>query len=83
MWGFVDCTRYFLSVGVPKVVLHHASMVADSSERVGLLIPPGQGKSTIIRLLAGVEKPKGAGRSATAARSRASSPASRMCATSR
>jgi capsular polysaccharide transport system ATP-binding protein len=57
MWGFVDCTRYFLSVGVPKVVLHDASMVADSSERVGLLIPPGQGKSTIIRLLAGVEKP--------------------------
>ena len=57
MWGFVDCTRYYMSVGLPKVVLNEANLVAKSNERVGLLIPPGAGKSTIIRMLAGVEAP--------------------------
>src|SRR3982751_4952417 len=57
MWGFVDCTRYYLSFGLPKIVLHKASLVVDASEKVGLLIAPGEGKSTIIRLLAGVERP--------------------------
>lgn len=57
MWGFVDCTRYYMSVGVPKIVLNEASLVVGSDEKVGLLIPPGEGKSTIIRMLAGVEPP--------------------------
>jgi len=57
MWGFVDCSRYYMSVGLPKVVLNDATMVAKSHERIGLLIPPGAGKSTIIRMLAGVEAP--------------------------
>lgn len=57
MWGFVDCTRYHLSFGVPKVVLHEASMVVGTHEKVGLLVPVGGGKSTIIRMLAGVEQP--------------------------
>jgi len=57
MWGFVDCTRYFMSVGLPKVVLNEATLIVQSHERVGLLIPPGEGKSTIIRMLAGVEQP--------------------------
>jgi len=57
MWGFVDCTRYHLSFGVPKIVLHEASMVVDTHEKLGLLVPPGGGKSTIIRMLAGVEQP--------------------------
>src|SRR4051794_22462235 len=57
MWGFVDCTRYYLSFGLPKIVLHKASLVVEASEKVGLLIPPGEGKSTIIRMLAGVEQP--------------------------
>jgi capsular polysaccharide transport system ATP-binding protein len=57
MWGFVDCSRYYMSVGVPKVVLNEANLVVQSNERVGLLIPPGEGKSTIIRMLAGVDLP--------------------------
>jgi ABC-type polysaccharide/polyol phosphate transport system ATPase subunit len=57
MWGFVDCTRYHLSFGVPKVVLHEASMVVGTHEKLGLLVPAGGGKSTIIRMLAGVEQP--------------------------
>lgn len=57
MWGFVDCTRYYLSFGVPKVVLHEASLVVGTHEKLGLLVPQGGGKSTIIRLLAGVDQP--------------------------
>lgn len=57
MWGFVDCTRYYLSYGLPKVVLHEASLVVGTDERLGLLVPPGGGKSTIIRMLAGVDQP--------------------------
>src|SRR5919112_438483 len=55
MWGFVDCTRYYLSFGVPKVVLHEASLIVGTDEKIGLLVPPGGGKSTIIRMLAGVD----------------------------
>src|SRR6266511_1218391 len=57
MWGFIDCTRYYRSVGLPKVVLHEASVVIGSKERMGLLVAPGDGKSTIIKMLAGVEEP--------------------------
>jgi len=57
MWGFIDCTRYFLSFGAPKVVLHDATLIVETRERVGLLVPSGEGKSTIIRMLAGVEQP--------------------------
>lgn len=59
MWGFVDCTRYYLTFGVPKIVLFEANLAVRTDEKVGLLIPPGEGKSTIIRLLAGVDQPDG------------------------
>lgn len=57
MWGFVDCTRYYLSFGVPKVVLNEASLGIGTFEKLGLLVAPGGGKSTIVRLLAGVDQP--------------------------
>jgi len=57
MWGFLDCSRYFMSVGLPKVVLDRASIAVGSREKFGLLAAPGTGKSTIIRLLSGVETP--------------------------
>lgn len=57
MWGFVDCTRYYRSFGVTKVVLDRASLVVATTEKLGLLIPAGQGKSTIIRMLSGVDRP--------------------------
>ena len=58
MWGFVDCTHYYMALGIPKVVLFDADLAVGTDERVGLLVPPGQGKSTIIRLLAGAERPR-------------------------
>ncbi len=57
MWGFVNCTRYYMSFGVPKVVLFEADLAVRTDEKVGVLIPPGTGKSTIIRLLAGADHP--------------------------
>lgn len=57
MWGFVDCSRYFNSFGLPKIVLDEASVVIGPHEKFGLLAAPGAGKSTIIRLLSGVERP--------------------------
>lgn len=57
MWGFLDCSRYYLSFGLPKVVLHEASVVVRTHEKLGLLVPPGGGKTTIIRMLAGVDHP--------------------------
>lgn len=57
MWGFLNCSRHFLAFGVPKIVLHDATLVVGTREKVGLLVPSGEGKSTIIRLLAGVEQP--------------------------
>jgi capsular polysaccharide transport system ATP-binding protein len=57
MWGFVNCTRYYLSFGVPKVVLYEASLVVETTEKLALLVPAGEGKSTIVRLLAGVDQP--------------------------
>ena len=49
MWGFVDCTRYYMSAGRPNVVLFNASLRVETHEKVALLVRPGQGKSTIMR----------------------------------
>lgn len=57
MWGFLNCTRYYRSAGEPNVVLNNANLVVATDEKLGLLVPPGEGKTTIIRLLAGVEEP--------------------------
>lgn len=57
MWGFVDCTRYYHRHGTTTVVLHQASLVLDTAEKAALLVPPGHGKTTIIRLLAGIDLP--------------------------
>lgn len=57
MWGFVNCHRHFSSFGVPKVVLDDASLLVQTTEKLGLLVPAGEGKSTIIKLLAGIDQP--------------------------
>lgn len=59
MWGFIDCTRYYMSYGEPTVVLNEASLVVGTREKLGLLVAPGGGKSTIMRLLAGVDRANG------------------------
>jgi capsular polysaccharide transport system ATP-binding protein len=57
MWGFVDCTRYYMSAGRANVVLFNASLRVETHEKVALLVRPGQGKSTIMRMLAGLDRP--------------------------
>ncbi len=57
MWGFLDCTRYYMSAGQPNVVLFNANLLVGTHEKVALLVQPGQGKSTLIRMLAGLDRP--------------------------
>src|SRR5262245_55993536 len=57
MWGFVDCTRYYVSEGRPHVVLYNASLIVETWEKVAVLVKPGHGKSTIVRMLAGIDAP--------------------------
>jgi capsular polysaccharide transport system ATP-binding protein len=57
MWGFVDCTRYYMSAGRPNVVLADATLLVETHEKAALLVRPGHGKSTIMRMLAGLDRP--------------------------
>lgn len=57
MWGFVDSTRYYVSAGRAQVVLYQASLIVETEEKVAVLVRPGQGKSSIMRMLAGIDLP--------------------------
>jgi capsular polysaccharide transport system ATP-binding protein len=57
MWGLVDCTRVFRHAGVERIILHRASMLVDTFDKAALFAPPGHGKTTIMRLLMGVDQP--------------------------
>lgn len=57
MWGFINCTRYYDAFGITKVVLNDASLAVPTTDKLGLLVPAGEGKSTIIKLLAGIDQP--------------------------
>jgi capsular polysaccharide transport system ATP-binding protein len=57
MWGLIDCTRVYRRAGAERVVLHCASMLVDTFDKAAIFAPPGQGKTTIMRLLMGVDQP--------------------------
>jgi capsular polysaccharide transport system ATP-binding protein len=57
MWGLIDCTRVFRRAGVERIVLHRASMLVDTFDKAAVFASPGQGKTTIMRLLMGVDRP--------------------------
>lgn len=44
--------------GQKQPLLHNVSMQLDQGERVALLGPSGRGKTTLLRLIAGLEKPE-------------------------
>lgn len=57
MWGFVDCTRYYPFEDVARVVLFNANLLVETREKVAILARPGHGKSSIMRMLAGIDLP--------------------------
>lgn len=57
MFGLVNCSMHYDSPQGLKVILDTVNFVIDWKDRVGLLATQGAGKSTIINLLAGLERP--------------------------
>lgn len=58
-WGLLDCVHYFKSADDFISILDKTSFLVPPLSRTSILMPSGTGKSTLIRLLAGIEVPRG------------------------
>ncbi|WP_164843976.1 ATP-binding cassette domain-containing protein [Croceicoccus ponticola] len=58
MWGLLDCTHYYYRFGQTIPILKDATLAIEEHEKVAVLAPPGHGKTTIVRLLTGMESPE-------------------------
>lgn len=56
MFGFIDGTKYFKNINGLQVVLNNASFLVEDQQKVGILGGIGSGKSTVIKVLAGMQK---------------------------
>lgn len=56
-FGFINCSKVYETAAGPKIILDSADFVINKAMKVGLLAPQGSGKSTIVRILAGLEIP--------------------------
>ncbi|MFK7945634.1 MAG: ABC transporter ATP-binding protein [Paracoccaceae bacterium] len=57
MIRFDNVSKSFWSKGHQKVVLHNASFKVDVGRNLGILAPNGTGKTTLVYMMAGLEKP--------------------------
>lgn len=57
MIRFENVSKSFWTKGHQKVVLHNASFKVDVGRNLGILAPNGTGKTTLIKMMAGLEKP--------------------------
>lgn len=57
MLEFYNVSKSFWTGKTRKVILHEASFRIDLGHSVGILAPNGSGKTTIINMMAGLEKP--------------------------
>lgn len=57
MLEFVNVSKSFWTGTQRKVILDRASFRVDLGESVGILAPNGTGKTTVIKMMAGLEKP--------------------------
>ncbi len=57
MLEFNNVSKSFWTGKTHKVILHQASFRIDLGHSVGILAPNGSGKTTIINMMAGLEKP--------------------------
>lgn len=59
LYGFFDCTRHYGASGFVRRVLTDATFGFGATDRVAVLAPAGSGKSTLVRLLGGLDRPNG------------------------
>lgn len=57
-WGLLDCTHYYRSAQGTRALLDETSFLPAPMSRHGLLVAPGAGKTTLARLLCGIEPPR-------------------------
>jgi capsular polysaccharide transport system ATP-binding protein len=57
MLEFVNVSKSFATRGGRKVILEDASFRVDLGRSLGILAPNGTGKTTLINMMAGLEKP--------------------------
>lgn len=57
MIKFDNVSKSFWTKGHQKVVLHNASFTVHVGRNLGILAPNGTGKTTLVNMMAGLEKP--------------------------
>ncbi|MDJ0042430.1 MULTISPECIES: Vi polysaccharide ABC transporter ATP-binding protein VexC [Pantoea] len=57
MFGLLNCTRYFDTAHGLQIILNNMDFVMDYQDRIGILAAPGSGKTTLTRLLCGIDLP--------------------------
>ena len=54
--GFIDGTKYFSNIHGIHTVLNNATFLVEENQKVGILSEIGAGKSTVVKILAGIQK---------------------------
>jgi capsular polysaccharide transport system ATP-binding protein len=57
MIGFQNCSKYFYTPDGVRIILHDATLTFGENQNIVVLAHSGAGKSTVIRMLAGIEAP--------------------------
>lgn len=56
MLGFLNATKYFKNNQGIKIILDNTDFLVDGYQKVGILSAIGEGKSTLVKILSGVQK---------------------------
>ncbi|WP_419421315.1 ATP-binding cassette domain-containing protein (plasmid) [Legionella sp. D16C41] len=56
MLGFINATKFFKHLNTIQIVLSDATFLVEERQKVGILGNIGAGKSTVLKILAGIQK---------------------------
>lgn len=56
LFGFINGTKYFKTINGIQVILNDATFLVEAHQKVGILGGIGAGKSTVVKILAGMQK---------------------------
>lgn len=54
--GFISATKYYKTSHGLHVILENANFVIEPEQKIGILGSPGSGKTTLVKILAGIKK---------------------------